>query len=299
MALLVFMLAVLTGSNGVWAESNIDDTNKYAWSENAGWMNFKAMTGTYGVSVGTECLYGYVWAENIGWIHLGQGSCPYPDPGSQTASHYGVKYDGSGNCSGYGWSETAGWINFNPTHGGVTIETGTPPRNFDGYAWGENIGYIHFQNDSPAYMVQQAGPTAVELVSFTAEACEQPVCVLLRWQTATEIDTAGFHLWRGEDEYGEFHRFTDGLIPAEGTSSMGALYTHEDTDVTPGMTYWYKLEDIEHSGASTFHGAVKVEMQPALCGTLPNPKRLSIFSLILLTVATIFWWRRRRGVDIE
>lgn len=44
-----------------------------------------------------------------------------------------------------------GWINFNPTHGGVTIDPAT--GSFDGYAWGENIGWIHFKGTAPAYNV--------------------------------------------------------------------------------------------------------------------------------------------------
>ena len=43
----------------------------------------------------------------------------------------------------YAWSTNAGWINFNPTHGGVTIDPAT--GSFDGYAWGENVGWIHFK----------------------------------------------------------------------------------------------------------------------------------------------------------
>lgn len=39
----------------------------YAWSENAGWINFAPTGG--GVSVnGSGNLYGYAWGENMGWI---------------------------------------------------------------------------------------------------------------------------------------------------------------------------------------------------------------------------------------
>ena len=65
-----------------------------------------------------------------------------------------------------------GWINFNPTHGGVTIDpyisgdSGT--GKFGGYAWGENIGWIHFQNASPEYYVQQVGALVVNLAEVRA-----------------------------------------------------------------------------------------------------------------------------------
>ncbi len=43
------------------------DLSGYAWSENAGWINFAPTGG--GVSLnGSGDLYGYAWGENVGWI---------------------------------------------------------------------------------------------------------------------------------------------------------------------------------------------------------------------------------------
>ena len=130
------------------AAGNISDTDKYAWSETAGWFNFKPTHG--GVTVNSDHLSGYVWAESIGWIKMGvDAGGPY---GNTNASDWGVNRDGSGNLSGYGWSEVAGWVNFNPTDNQVVIDPAT--GDFDGYAWCEGVGYIHLQNDAPAYKVQ-------------------------------------------------------------------------------------------------------------------------------------------------
>lgn len=46
------------------------------------------------------------------------------------------------------------------------------------------------------------------------------------------------------------------MIPAEGGPTWGAAYAHEDTDVAPGKSYFYRVEDIDTSGTSTFHGPV-------------------------------------------
>jgi hypothetical protein len=46
------------------------------------------------------------------------------------------------------------------------------------------------------------------------------------------------------------------LIPSQGTPTQGAKYSHLDTAIEPGKTYFYKLEDISYSGDSTFHGPV-------------------------------------------
>jgi hypothetical protein len=91
----------------------------------------------------------------------------------------------------------------------------------------------------------------VNLVSFTATGFEDHV--LLAWETASEIDNAGFHLWRSETEDGEYVRITNSLIPAKGSPTSGARYEYEDFDVEPGRTYYYKLEDIDTDGVSTFH----------------------------------------------
>ncbi|MCK5524092.1 MAG: hypothetical protein KAI83_13255, partial [Thiomargarita sp.] len=150
----VMMLSSLITLEAI-AASNIDSTNKYAWSENSGWSNFNDTNG--GVTVYNDHLEGYAWAENIGWIRLGThtsgGTHSYVND-SQT--NYGVN-NSSGTLSGYAWSENAGWIRFNPTHGGVTINATT--GDFDGYAWSENVGWIHFQNTTvPAYKVSYDVP---------------------------------------------------------------------------------------------------------------------------------------------
>jgi hypothetical protein len=113
---------------------NIDLVNKYAWSENAGWIDFRPGFG--GVNVADSALTGYAWGENIGWISmncLNTGSCG--------VVNYKVANDGQGNLSGYAWSQDSGWINFNPPFGGVRING---VGDFLGYAWGENIGWIVF-----------------------------------------------------------------------------------------------------------------------------------------------------------
>lgn len=131
--------------------AGISSTNKYAWAENAGWLNFYSANNSADVQVYPDHLEGFVWAENIGWIrlgsHTGGGAHTYTNNSNTT---YGVNHDGNGHLSGYAWSENAGWLNFQTAYSQVTIEAGGV---FDGYAWGENIGYIHFRNASPAYQV--------------------------------------------------------------------------------------------------------------------------------------------------
>lgn len=131
--------------------NNIDPVSRYAWSSHAGWQNYRSTHG--GVAVVTNGANGYlkgsVWAENVGWIRLGSGTGPYANTGP---SDCGVNMDATGGLSGYAWSSHCGWINFQPTHGQVTVNTGT--GCFNGFAWGENIGWIHLQNAAPTYNVR-------------------------------------------------------------------------------------------------------------------------------------------------
>ncbi|KPA19103.1 secreted protein containing PKD domain protein [Candidatus Magnetomorum sp. HK-1] len=132
-------------SNGA---GNIHTTEKFAWSESAGWINTRTINR--GISVYETYIAGYAWGENIGWINLGaSNSGPYTNTSS---TNWGVNMGRDGSLSGYGWSENAGWIKFNPEHG-LPVLLDKPSGIFSGYAWCENIGYIKFRNISPAYNV--------------------------------------------------------------------------------------------------------------------------------------------------
>jgi hypothetical protein len=120
---------------------NIDPANdgsRYAWSENAGWINLEPFSGP-GVTVTDLAVEGYAWGENIGWINL-------------SPANGGVVNDGNGILSGYAWGENAGWISFSCTNTGTcaTVDYGVAidpvTGEFGGKAWGENIGWISFNS---------------------------------------------------------------------------------------------------------------------------------------------------------
>jgi hypothetical protein len=108
----------------------IDATNKYAYSENAGWINFADLNSTIHIT-DTE-LTGYAYNENTGWISL---NCSNTNTCSNNNFKVSNTYDGI--LSGYAYGENIGWINFS----GVTINSS---GEFSGYAYNENIGYISF-----------------------------------------------------------------------------------------------------------------------------------------------------------
>lgn len=107
-----------------------------------------------------------------------------------------------------------------------------------------------------AFVLKYYGESAalVDLLSFTATGLDD--AVRLDWETASEIDTAGFHLWRSRTKGGDYIKITEMLIPAEGGATSGASYSHSDTDVSPPQVWYYKLEAIGNDGDSVFYGPV-------------------------------------------
>ena len=144
-------MSVVVGlSRPATAQSNIDPAERFAWSENVGWINFRPTH--VGATVHADHLAGFAWAENVGWIQLGaDGGGPYANTG---AGDWGVNRDGAGNLSGFTWSENVGWINFGPSHGGVSLDAATGA--FDGFAWSPNVDWIHFRSADPSYGVRLA-----------------------------------------------------------------------------------------------------------------------------------------------
>ncbi len=102
--------------------------------------------------------------------------------------------------------------------------------------------------------IVEGATTAINLTSFKAIIGE--IAVDLTWQTAREIDNEGFNLWRSETENGSYVKINDLLIPAEGNTDTGASYEYTDPNVSKDKTYFYKLEDVDANGTSTFHGPV-------------------------------------------
>jgi hypothetical protein len=90
----------------------------------------------------------------------------------------------------------------------------------------------------------QAGKAraAVTLISFTATGMDG--YILIEWETATELDNAGFYIQASSQENGTYSRINAAMIFSSGDGLTGALYSHPDNNVTPGVVRWYKLESV-------------------------------------------------------
>jgi len=98
-------------------------------------------------------------------------------------------------------------------------------------------------------------------LGYRAVTASTEAVIIVEWTTASEVDTAGFNLYRSEDPDGPFTRINDHLIPASPDPLLGGSYTFTDTDVVAGRTYYYQLEDVEIDGTTTRHGPIEVKAE--------------------------------------
>ena len=115
----------------------------------------------------------------------------------------------------------------------------------DVYAGGEEGTVLHFGAQEP---------TMVTLTAFTAQ--PRNGAIVLSWETAAEVDNAGFNLYRATAAGGPYEKINAVILPARGTAVSGARYMFRDARVRNRTTYHYRLEDVDLDGASTMHGPV-------------------------------------------
>jgi hypothetical protein len=150
-----------------------------------------------------------------------------------------------------------------------------------------------------------ANPTAVTLSLFEAE--WQEGAVRVTWETALEIDTVGFNVWRSTSPNGAYEQVNATLIPAASLGGVwGGSYEIVDTDVFANRVYYYKLEELEVGGKRNWYG-------PASTGDSENPTAVELFKVAASGSTASIWllagavaalslpplllvrlWRRRR-----
>jgi len=115
-------------------------------------------------------------------------------------------------------------------------------------------GGDHDYNDLVA-VVANVEPTLVTLSSLAARPLNSGARIV--WETESEIDNAGFNIYRAETPGGKYTQINKELIPAAGSPVEGGSYAFEDRGLKNKKTYYYRLEDIDMYGNSTFHGPVE------------------------------------------
>lgn len=143
--------------------------------------------------------------------------------------------------------------------------------------------------------IQVLPPQAVELESF--EAAWQEDGILVTWTTAWELNSLGFHVWRGLGDEPET-RLTADLIPSQSPGGgMGASYEWLDGSATLAQPYQYWLEERDVDGTATLYGPVSPAAITALRLTqlsTPTPAPRLPWLLGIAALGLLAVWRSRR-----
>ena len=72
--------------------------------------------------------------------------------------------------------------------------------------------------------------------------------VTVRWTTESELDNAGFNIYRSETRNGEYTQVNTDMIQGAGTTGERSTYKWVDQTAKPGVVYYYQIEDVSFAG---------------------------------------------------
>ena len=154
-------------------------------------------------------------------------------------------------------TDANGWLT------GYTHTQGTPNTNDESQAnpfavtlAGADIDYADFGFMPPK-------PTAAFLGPFRVYASGGQVVV--EWQTVSEVDTVGFHLYR-QTQNGSKEKVNATLLPGLLTAPQGGVYRLVDPGARPGRCYTYELIEMDIHGQAISLG--RFDAQAAVKETL-------------------------------
>lgn len=112
----------------------------------------------------------------------------------------------------------------------------------------------------------------IVLIRFEATAYANNT-VLVLWETATELNVAGFRLYRTAGSPGGWGDMVY-ETRAQGDGLVGAVYTYVDEDIMPGVRYDYMLEELMLDGTTQGHGPISASIDlptGTVTPTAPTP----------------------------
>jgi len=117
-------------------------------------------------------------------------------------------------------------------------------------------GGVNSPNDSQIVFLL---PTRVYLADFRAY--EELGQVVVKWETASEVNTVGFFLWRIDEATGIYEQINARLLPAMLSPPAGGIYRLVDSGALPGRSYRYLLEEVESNGARNTYGPFEARVK--------------------------------------
>ncbi len=135
----------------------------------------------------------------------------------------------------------------------------------EGYSGGNNTSA-----NVPLTLCIICDPIGVELQSFSATTTDDGVFV--EWSVASEINHAGYNVYRASAADGEYFRINDTMIGLDpGSSSLEEKrYEYLDADAR-ALPVYYKLEDISLDGQHEWFGPVQASVASDVQGATVKP----------------------------
>ena len=99
---------------------------------------------------------------------------------------------------------------------------------------------------TPGY--DAGGPLPVELSMFYPARDKVTGAVVIKWETQSELNNAGFFIKRSQQRSTNFKVINATMIPGAGTTSEKQSYTYTDTTAQPNIVYYYQIEDVSLDG---------------------------------------------------
>ena len=92
------------------------------------------------------------------------------------------------------------------------------------------------------------GPLPVELSLFYPARDRITGAVVIKWETQSELNNAGFFIKRSQQRSTNFKVINATMIQGAGTISEKQSYTYTDTTAQPNVVYYYQIEDVSLDG---------------------------------------------------
>jgi hypothetical protein len=123
------------------------------------------------------------------------------------------------------------------------------------------------------------------LMAVAQEPTPPASVVIVEWTTESEVDTAGFNIYRSESAEGPYIKINPELIPSSPDPILGGKYVYTDTNVVAG-------------GTTTMHGPIEVVAEassPSAFANLAALWPLAVLIGVLVLGGVILWRRHGRG----
>ncbi len=117
---------------------------------------------------------------------------------------------------------------------------------------------------NPGYTL--GGVLPVSLSSFQAEQTAEGV--VIKWTTESEVDNAGFFIYRSQTKDGEFKVVNPTMVQGAGTTAERNEYTWTDNTAKPNTVYYYRIEDVSYAGEREQLATVRIKGLVSASGKL-------------------------------